>query len=225
MHFKAFFLVVFLVYSCIFAEQKEFFPPDSAFTSESSPKSELVAYGLAIGLTVVPLVPVLVSKPSNPLLSVALYSFAGIGLLAGPSTGEMYAGSGNSSTGNAGAAIRGVGVITMLTGEIIYAVSSTAAQLHRCPPPSHINCGDECDDQWFPFAFCPEEPSNAGLVIADLGEGLLISGIIFSLVDTHFEVKRNNRRGKSALNFNLVPEISLVPNQKPTMGGKVLLTF
>jgi hypothetical protein len=139
-------------------------------------KDPAMAYTLAFGATVLPLVASFLIFDSDGPVG----TWMNVGALwVGPSAGQFYAGS--PVTGLLGTGLR--------VGGSFLVASSISDMI-----------GDNADASSF----------LAGLTI-------FTAGTLYSLVDTHFAVKRANQRARKAA----LPKTSLAPMLYPTRGGRL----
>ena len=149
-------------------------------------KSELLAYGLAAIGTSAPILTGALLAPNN--FSVGALLITG-GALIGPSVGQFYAGS--NSQAWTGSLIRGAGMALMVYGGV---------QEFDCEYGG--NQGENC-------------PVDGNALIF-AGEAVVFGGALYSLIDTHFAVKRANVKIKEK-HFGFSPEI--IPSSGGTAVG------
>lgn len=167
------------------------------------PKSEAVAYAWASGGTLALLAAGAGLTANTSAVGTGLLVMAG-GLVAGPSLGQYYAGS--PAQARVGMAIRGLGLGMVLLGIAQGFELGHCSHLHNLGP-ADLNCGDE-----------------NGSILRILGTLTLGSGLVYSLVDTHYAVERHGRRiGRAAFGFS--PALALGPEGRLRPGGRAWMSF
>ena len=155
---------------------------DSATISQPPAKSELVAYGWALGGTLIPFVSglIIVQPNKGSGANTTANILLGTGLILGPSLGQYYAGSYWRGS---------FGIVPRVAGSFIFSFGLLVDGLS--------------DDKGAVGAVRSGAPGG-DLIL--LGGSLMIAGTVYSLIDTHFAVKRANEKVK-AQHFGFSPEL------------------
>lgn len=178
------------------AEPSRLIAPPAEFMRPSPPR-EGAAYGWAAAGTFVPMgLSMLLAGSENDAFKLSGVLLTGAGLLAGPSMGQYYAGSGWPAT--IGLAARTTGLWMLLTGIDLGSRST--------------GCTDDC-------------PWSDGTEFAIAGWSTMGIGLVYSLIDTHYAVKRARHRAEASERIGFAPTLAWNGDGKAQVGGRTWLRF
>ena len=192
--------------SITLASQAKSSIPDS-LAAQQPAKSEAVAYGLALGSTVIPVLVggamIGVSPDGSAVTSIGkgfLITGLTLGLTLGPSLGEFYAGSYKQGILGTSGRILGIGLVYF--GALL-----------------SFNNRDYNGQR--------DMGGGPGDAVAIFGAALATCSTIYSLIDTHFAVKRAKEKTRAAhvTHFDIFPTLAHDADGSERMGMMARLSF